>query len=73
VDKRMKIIKPGILPPLKEVEFRCPECKCIFVANQHEYEATTTYSNYRYEDPVAHEYCCVCPTCGSKVFALEWK
>lgn len=69
----MKIIKPGTPPPLKEVEFRCPECKCIFVANENEYEATTTYSNYRIGDPVAHEYCCVCPTCGRKVIALEWK
>ena len=61
----MEIIKPGDLSTtLKPKRFMCPNCGCIFIANNTEYE----YAGMQYNQPY---YKCPCPTCSKLVYTEE--
>lgn len=55
----MKIIKHGIA---KKVKFKCPYCKCVFLAHEADYTVENVYGY-----TTTHCYVCDCPDCGSKL------
>ncbi len=55
----MRIIRQGV----KTVKFICPECGCVFEADEDEYkDIGVVFKAYIYK--------CKCPCCGEKV--LSW-
>lgn len=56
----IKIIKPGKKP--ETFRFECPDCGCVFEADEDNYEAV-----YESLDG-CYCYAADCPTCGSKVY-----
>ena len=58
----MKIIIPGDLEKarkkkLRPLQFTCPDCECIFVADNNEYELSSQWESGPYA---------TCPCCGRK-------
>ena len=58
----MEIIKPGDLEKAKKknlhpLKFTCPDCECVFVADNTEYEWGSQWEPGPYAD---------CPCCGRK-------
>lgn len=56
----MKVIVPGDLTKIKHTKkFHCPDCGCLFEADEDEYE----HESYVWDE----YYACKCPTCGKRV------
>lgn len=58
----MKIVVPGRSPGCQE--FTCPSCRCVFIADKHEYAVTSISVTYEGREPLWRNLECTCPTCG---------
>lgn len=59
----MKIIKEGIIKH-EPKQFECPECGCVFEADENEYSRWNAPMNETY-------FVAICPCCGESVFAED--